>query len=363
MFLLRGRHVGMALLPLALGCWCRAQEQVVIPLVPAANWRLASSENVSVSAVVGFGGDPVIEREYGVKSLELRQYQLETRRSEVLVEKTADATSAFGLLTYYRTEEHQPEKDLDLVLFGPSDAIMARGAAFIRVRAGAGASVSKDELRVLLIMIGGTRLSRDEASELPAPLPSTRLIPHTEKYMLGLEAARRVLPNFRTDLIGFTQGAEAQVGKYSTEMGQATVLVVSYPTPQIARVRFGAMESLLGINLAKDSGAIYGQRTGSVVILVLDNSHRAAAEKLMAQFQVTSNLSWNEPAPEAERFALDLVRMILTILFLVFAIAAFAVIGGVLVVLSRRVAKRYFPKSEWANPEGERLIRLNLRQE
>lgn len=352
----------MALLSLVPPLGGFAQERISIPLVPAADWRLVRSESLGVDAVDRFGGDPALDREYGVGSLELRQYQLGTHRAEALMEQASDPTAAYGLLTFYRIEEQLPDKGIEMVFLGPRDAAMARGRVYIRVRAAQGSEVSRHELRALLIAIGGTRLSRNEANELPAPLPSEGLIPHTEKYLLGLEAARRVLPNFRADLIGFAQGAEARVGTYSTAVGQARVLAINYPTPQIARVRFGAMESLLGVNQDKGPGSIYGRRTGSVVVLALESGSRSAAEKLIAQFQVTSSVSWNEPAPERERFFVDLARMILAILMLVFAIALFALLTGVLVVLSRRVAKRFFPDSGWANPEREKLIRLNLSQ-
>jgi hypothetical protein len=32
-----------------------------------------------------------------------------------------------------------------------------------------------------------------------------------------------------------------------------------------------------------------------------------------------------------------------------------------LIALSKRLARKWFPASEWGSPEGERLITLNLR--
>ena len=78
--------------------------------------------------------------------------------------------------------------------------------------------------------------------------PHQGLIAGSEKYLVGEEAARHVLPSFRTDLIGFSQGAEVQTGTYSTGNGRASLVAVAYPTPQIARARFGEMEKLLTLN-------------------------------------------------------------------------------------------------------------------
>jgi len=60
-----------------------AQDVSVIPLVPAANWRFAASQGLGVDEIQKYGGDPTVEREYGVKSFELRTYQLDRVRVEV----------------------------------------------------------------------------------------------------------------------------------------------------------------------------------------------------------------------------------------------------------------------------------------
>lgn len=344
---------------LALATGGQAQGPSVVQLVPTSGWQLVRTGQLDVNAIARFGGDPAVEREYGVQKLELRYYQRGSLRADVLAEETADPVSAYGLLTFYRTEAWSPAKGLDMAFLGPSEAFLARGRTFFRIRATEGSELPREEILSLMTTIGGARLSRDETAAFPAPLPQAGLIPHSEKYVLGLEVAKRVLPDFRMDLIGFTQGAEVRVGTYATPSKTSTVLAVNYPTPQIARVRFGALESLLGINQERDSGAIYGKRSGSFVFLVL-NVRGSEAAVLLDQFKVTSEVSWNEAAPEPQRFALELVRMILSVLLLVLVIVTAAVIGGVLVVLSRRVARRFFPDSGWANPEREKVIRLNL---
>lgn len=222
-----------------------AQRPTVIPLVPAANWHLVSSEPMGLEAIRQYGGDPAIEREYGVRMLVLRKYHLGSKQAEVLLEEALDPTAAYGLFTFYRTEALRPVQGMEMTLIGLSGAAMARGRFFIRASTIAGSQTSEDELRALLIFIGGTRPNREDAGSLPVPLPETGLLPGSEKYLLGLETARRTLPAFRTDLIGFDQGAEVQVGTYTVGRDRPTLVAINYPTPQIARVRYGAMESLL----------------------------------------------------------------------------------------------------------------------
>ncbi|MGA2630548.1 MAG: DUF6599 family protein [Terriglobia bacterium] len=348
----------LALAGIATGA--SAQGPTVIPLVPAANWHLVSAEPMAVEVVRQYGGDPAIEREYGVKTPVLRKYHLGEKQAEALLEEALDPTAAYGLFTFYRSETLHPAKGMELTLIGPSAAAMVRGRIFIRAWTPAGSRTSEDDLQALMVYIGGTRPNREGAASLPTPLPGAGLIPGSEKYLLGLEAARRILPTFRTDIIGFEQGAEAQVGTYAVGRDRPTLVAINYPTPQIARVRYGAMESLLGINQDHGANSVYGRRNASYVILVLGAPGSSAAQQLINQFQVKSNVSWNEPAPKREAFILGVVRMVLANIMLSFIISGFAVGGGVMIFLSRRLATRFFPQWTWADPEHETIIRLNL---
>jgi len=357
---LLAKQFGLLLALLAVPYLTTAQEHTVIPLIPAANWHLVKSEPLDVDAVREWGGDPAIEREYGVKAAVRRTYHLGPHTAEVLIEEAPDPSAAYGLLTYYQTEAMEPAKGMAVTLIGPEGALMVRGRFFVRAARAVGSQISDNDLAALLIFIGGTRPNSQDMARLPAALPTQGLRPRSERYVLGLEVARRVLPGFRTELIGFPQGAEAQVAEYIVDRVRATVLAINYPTPQIARVRFGAMGSFLGINQDRGPEPIYGRRSGSFVILVLKSGSANAAKGLMDQFQITSNVSWNERYPGAKSFTLQVVELVLANLMLSFIIAGFALGGGILVFLSRRAATRLFPRWEWADPDHEIIIRLNL---
>ena len=337
-----------------------AQNVSVIPLVPAANWRLAATQGLAVDEIKNYGGDAAVEREYGVKSLEVRAYQLDKVRAEVVLEPAADVSSAYGLFTYYQNESMHPEKSIQLAMTGPQVSLMARGRSFIRFFRPKDPQLSENEFRALLILVGGIRPTRDSLSNLPPPLPSLGLIPGSGKYILGPEAAQRVLPNFRTDLIGFNQGAEVQVGEYLVGNSRSTLMEVSYPTPQIARIRFGAMNDLLGLNQDRGANTLSARREGSFIFLALKASNKAAATKLLDQFHVTDQLSWDERYPGDKTIGRQLFELIMGNVILTLVLAGAGIAGGVLIVLSQRVTARVFPDWQWGHPEADRLIRLNL---
>lgn len=356
------RSIWLCAVFLAVPALALTQEPSAISLVPAADWRLAKTQVLGLDAVRERGGDPAIEREYGVKSLESRMYQLGEKVAEALIEETADASSAYGLLTFYRTEAMTSQKSMPLTVSAPGGCLMARGRYFIRITRSGGASsqLSDDEFRALLILVGGTRPPTEPQASLPTALPVTGLVPGSQKYIVGPEAARRTFTAFPTDLIGFSQGAEVQAATYMFGKERLTLMAIAYPTPQIARVRLGAMEHFLGINQGHGAGSLYGKRQGSFVFLVLGATSAASAGRLMDQFNVSQSVSWDKRYPGDESIWVQLAKLVLANLALVGILVALAILSGGLIFVSRRIAAKWFPSSRWGHPEEGTIIRLGL---
>lgn len=358
------KHAGwvavLAALPLL---YAAPDKPFVTPLLPAADWHLVQSQPLPVSVVRDYGGEPAVDQEYGVKRVELHTYQLGTTQAKALVEPTPDATSAYGLLTFYQSPQMSPIKDVELAAGDSSQTLMARGENFIRFLRGSTSSISDADFRALLIYVGGTKPSLSTLQTLPRPLPQKGLVPGSEKYLLGLEAAKRVLTSFRTDLIGFDQGAEVQMGQYKSDTGTSTLLSISYPTPQIARMRYGSLTDLLQLNRDQGARSIYGRRQGSYLFLVLSAGNSQTAAALMNDFQVTQSVSWDQKYNSERTFTLQLIHMILAILELAALLVAACVLAGILFFLSKRFAAKFFPGSQWGRADEEQLIRLNLKVE
>jgi hypothetical protein len=138
-------------------------------------------------------------------------------------------------------------------------------------------------------------------------------------------------------------------------------MAISYPTPQIARVRFGAMTQSLSINQGHGAGSLYGKREGSFVFLVLNADAPTTAGKLIDQFKVAQQVTQNERYPGAKSFTLQVIELVLANIMLSFIVAGICILGGILFFLSRLLAARWFPGLSWGHADEETLIRLNLR--
>ena len=337
-----------------------AQNVSVIPLVPTANWQLSAKQALSLDEIKNYGGDPAVESEYGVKSFEVRTYQLDGASVQVVVESASDVSDAYGLLTYYQNESMHPDKTIELAMTGPQGSLMARGRSFIRLLRPNGSQVSDNDFRALMIFVGGTRPTRDSLENLPPLLPASGLIPGSTKYILGPVTAQQVVPNLPTDLIGFDQGAEIQLGEYHVGNSRSTIVELSYPTPQIARPRFTKMSDALALNQDRGANSLYARRDGSFIFLALKAGNKADATELLDHFSVNEQLSWDQKYPGDKTIGRQLFELIMGNVFLTLVLAGSGVAGGLLIVLSRRVTARIFPALEWGHPEMDRLIRLNL---
>lgn len=365
------------------------QKPGVVTLVPAAPWRMIQQEKLNPSALARWGGDPAIAQEYGVQSVEHRVYALQgsSAQVDVVVAASRDPSEAYGLYTFCRTESMAPVPGMELAVEGPQQALIARGHYLILVprprtapskpaqtapgRSGTqtpvvapseSLAVSTNDFRALLILVAGIRPSANALAALPTPLPAAGLVSASEKYLLGKKAASHVLPDFPVDLLGFEQGAEVQVATYETRShARARVLAISYPDPQIARQRFQGMESGALLNQDRGAQSIYGQRRGSYIFLTTEAPSKAVADTFLNEFSVTHYISWNERYLGNQPVAAQMLRLIISNLLLVMLLIGFAVGGGLLIVLSKRLSRKFFPRLEWGHQDSGSFIILNLK--
>jgi hypothetical protein len=335
------------------------EKPTIVSIVPNLDWQLESSVTVDPSALARWAGDPAIEREYGVTTLTARTYSSEGHTADVLVEQASDPSAAYGLWTFYRTPEMTPVHGMLLTLASPQKALLVRGAAFIRISLRGQEALPEDEERALLKTVGGPLPSARAFEQLPPGLPSHDLIRGSEKYILGPLAAARELPSLPTSLFGFDEGAEVQTAEYSTGAGHPlTLAAINYPTPQIASAAFDGISK----NLSQSGDSkISARRQDTYVFIVVNAPSPSSAERFLDQFKVTKVISHDEGNPDEGTDVVALVRLLITNGILIVGIVVLSLAGGLLVFVSKRLARKWFANSVWVQGEEGGMIVLNLR--
>ena len=189
-------------------------------------------------------------------------------------------------------------------------------------------------------------ISRSDLPLLANYLPAKDRIPRSERYILGPIYLKESAPSIPESLVGFQFSPEVALARYRTQKGDQLLVIVSYPTPQIARDQATAFEQ-----------AKVGQvkRTGPYVAVIPSPSDPVAAQNLLSDINYQASVSENEPIriPIKPQTA---ARMILAIFTLAGIVLAFCVLSGVAFAGLRIFGKRF----GYMNAD-ESMIVLNLR--
>jgi len=218
-----------------------------------------------------------------------------------------------------------------------------------------------DELQQLAAMV------RKHSNQTPLP-PIRTYLPSgfsdgTQRYALGPAALRNALNSLKqeefTSLVGeagFASGAEAMIAEYRNGKDSAGLLLLEYPTPQLAEQHLRHLEQTLPPAAQRAGTTI--ERKASLLSLVLKPSSAAYGDSLRRAVIYETEVTWNEPHQTVTDPPLltTLVKIILgTGLFMVVAVVLGVAFGGV-----RVLAKIFFPGKVFDRPEQMDVLQLGL---
>jgi hypothetical protein len=273
---------GQSLLPSSFSGWSASEPSVVVP----------SSGLAQI-----LGSDAAIFREYSVKSLERRSYVQGTQSASITIYRLRDPSSAYGAYTFLRNDSLTP---VTLGSFGCASrerALIVIGNYLIDV-VGKQSRPSNADLKLLADSLN-LIADRTPFPTIGEYLPEQGLLHRSEHYILGPHALAQYVPLGTDDWIGFDYSAEAIVARYRLAGKDASLLVVSYPTPQIAADKFGTMLRRFIFDppggVPANQTVLFGKRSKSLVAIVIGAPSREAANTLLDRFQYEGQLTWNEP--------------------------------------------------------------------
>jgi len=338
-------------------------------LLPAefAGWQKAPNPTVSTDAAATDPVNGAILKEYGFRELESATYARPDRKLLVKLARFNDASGAYGAFTFYKQPQMQTEKFGDQGASANDRVLFYRGNLLVDVKIDRVTAMSAAELRDLAAALPLPPGSARNLPSLPTYLPRQAYVKNSAKYVLGPAALAAVATPIPADLVDFSRSAELVQGNYSSSAGTATLVIISYPTPQIAGERLRAIETWLHSRQsanANDNGSpsinssAIAKRTGPMVALVAGEISPAEAKSLLASVTYDADVTWNERAGLSRKDNIaNLVlaaMMLIGILFLL-ALAAGVAFGGI-----RILVKRFFPGRVFDRPQDVEIIQLNL---
>ncbi len=185
----------------------------------------------------------------------------------------------------------------------------------------------------------------------------------SEKYALGPEAFRSAMISLNQGAYanlskeaGFQDGAEAILARYQGEKGGGVLLLLEYPTPQVAENHLHHLEQALPQAL-KQTGVTV-ERKASMLSLVFAATSPEHARAIRDGVNYETEVTWNEPSQTATDPPLVTVLykiFVFTMAFMVVATMAGIAFGGFRVLI-----KHWLPGKIFDRPEDIEVLQMGL---
>jgi hypothetical protein len=144
--------------------------------------------------------------------------------------------------------------------------------------------------------------------------------------------------------------------RYKNGSQEAVLLLIDYPTPQLAELHLHHLQAALAANAKLASTSV--ERKGSLLSLVLAPTSAAYATRLRNAVNYETQVTWNEASQTATDppITSTLVKIITgTGVIMVMAVVFGVAFGGL-----RVITKRIFPGKVFDRPERMEVLQLGL---
>jgi hypothetical protein len=297
--------------------------------------------------------------EAGVASSQIRSYSNAGRNVTVEVFQFRDPSSAYEIYTSEINADMRPSTVGNNTAVDRDTLLALVGNLVIRIWPIQNRSTEELQQWIKLL----------SADSDKTPLPPIRgylptgFIDGTQKYSLGPAGLRNALSSVKREEFaalveeaGFNSGAEAMLAHYANGEGDGVLLLIDYPTPQLAEQHLRHLDQALS-PAQKQAGTTIA-RDGTLLTAVLRPSSAAYAEWLRGAVGRETAVTWHEPSHTlTDPPLLSTVAQIIiaTLAFMVVAVVLGAAFGGV-----RVLAKKFFPGRVFDRPEQMDVLQLGL---
>ena len=338
-------------------------------ILPAqfSGWQISGTAQTSKDPAIADSANAALLKEYGFTDFESGTYTRDDGRKLTLkLARFADASGAYGAFTYYKMpqmiKESIPDQGASLnerVLFYRGNILV--DAVFEKLTAMSAAEL-RDLSQALPLPVGNTR----NLPALPAYLPKLGYVKNTAKYVIGPVGLEKISSPLPQQLVDFTKGAEVALGTYETSDGHATLILISYPTPQIAAEHLRQIDAArqpnptqpAGSPAALNIGPVFDKRTGPMLVVATGAISQGEAQSLLSAVNYEADVTWNENTYSGKKN--NLANLLLNVFLLCAILIAFSAVAGLAFGGIRIFFNRILPESVLHREKDEDFISLKL---
>jgi hypothetical protein len=354
------RVFGFFTLSVLLSDMCFAAAAPASSFLPQAfaGWHLTTSGQASADPHVADAANAGVLREYGFTDVITATYTRDDGRQLTLkAARFQDASGAFGAYTFYRTADMHSENIGDQGSSLGQRVLFFRGKILVDATFQRLSAMSAAELRELADSLPKTPGTEAKLPDLQGYLPKQSSVKNTARYIVGPLALGKSAAPLGAQYVDFSKGAEVVLGDYSVSNNTGRVMLIGYPTAQIAAGEMTRIESAEQANQLQEK-PLAKRRTGRIIVLVSGSLSSDDAKTLASAVNYDADVTWNEntyhnPRDNVGRVVLGAILLAAVIIGLLLASSA-AFVGF------RLTVKRLLPGKVFDRPEQVEIIGLHL---
>jgi hypothetical protein len=350
---------------LSVGAAFAAAQDSVLPK-EFGGWHMQGTAKVSADPATADAANAALLKEYGITRFESASYGREDgRKLAIKAAKFGDATGAFGAFTFYNQPEMQREAIGDQgssfnqrILFYHGNILV--DAVFDRLTA-----MSAAELRELA---GVLPRPKGNANNLPpalAYMPKRDYIRNTEKYVVGPLGLAHIASPLPASMVDFSEGTEVVLGRYQVSGGEAILMVISYPTPQIAAEHMKRIDATRtaaqqqpGEASIVNVGPFYDKRSGPLLAIASGPISQSDARTLLSAVNYDADVTWNQNTFFDKKN--NIANLLVNIILLCGILMGLALVAGLAFGGIRIALRQLLPGKIFNGPEEVEFIALHL---
>jgi hypothetical protein len=321
--------------------------------------RTLTTKDLGTNWGHGSGAEQVLQED-GLSAIEQRSYRNGPDEVALRLFKLKDPSSAYEFYTFLLgpgMRNMGVGKDSAL---SQSDGRILIGNFVVQVSLSP--NTKPESLNDLVAVL------KPKADSTPLPplknyLPTEWRVFGSEKYALGPEAFRAAMTSLNqgayADLakeVDFQNGAEAILARYQGQHGGGVLLLLDYPTPQVAENHRHHLEQSLP-PAAKQSGVTV-ERKASLLSLVFSPTSEMHAQAIRDAVNYETEVTWNEPHQSATDP--PLVRVLYKIFLFTSLFLVVATITGIAFGGFRILIKHWLPGKVFDRPGSIEVLQLGL---
>ena len=297
---------------------------------------------------------PAVLNEYGFTEAATATYMRPDGRTlTIKAAQFKDATGAYGAFTFYRDPAMKSEQIGTKAASANQRILFFRSNILVDASLDRVTGMSAAELRELAEMLPEVKGTAGNLPNLPEYLPKENAVENSAKYILGPQALAATHTPLTAELAAFSVEPEILTQSYITPDGPVTLMLLEYPTPQIAIERLRAIQAAQG-----SDPKFTARRTGPIIVAESGNVGNSDAKATLNAVNYEAEVTWNEATSISKKD--NVGNLLLAVFGLIGILLLIGLVFGVFMGGIRVFLTRYFPGTVFDLPENVEILQLHI---